>query len=68
MISINDFEFEWCGYGHYKVTYTSPNTWKKWARVTNDMRLINNTKNEGAFANKKDLTDLKRFVKTTHHE
>jgi hypothetical protein len=32
------------------------------------MRLIDSTKNEGAFAKKKDLNDLKRFVKTTHHE
>jgi hypothetical protein len=68
MISINDFEFEWCGYSHYKVTYTSPKTWNKWTRVTNDMRLIDSTKNEGAFAKKKDLNNLKRFVKTTHHE
>ena len=68
MISINDFKFEWCGYGHYKVTYTSPNTCYNWSRVTNNMRLIDSTKNEGAFAKKKDLNDLKRFVKTTPHE
>lgn len=64
MISINDFEFEWCGYGHYKVTYTSPKTCKKWYRVINDMRLIDSTKNEGASAKKTNLNLLKQIVKT----
>lgn len=63
MISINDFDFEWCGYGHYKVTYTSPKTWKKWTRVINNMRLIDSTKNEGGYAKKKDLNALKLIVK-----
>lgn len=64
MISINDFEFEMAGYGHYKVTYTSPNTWEKWSRVINDMRLIDRTKNEVS-PKKKDLVELKFVTKNT---
>lgn len=63
MISINDFEFEFAGYGHYKVTYTSPKTYKQWSRVINDMRLIDRTKNEGCSAKKKDLIELKFVTK-----
>lgn len=28
--TISDFRFEFAGYGHYKVTYTSPVTGKSW--------------------------------------
>jgi hypothetical protein len=62
MISINDFEFEFAGYGHYKVTYTSPKTYKKWSAVTSDMRLIDATKNESS-PKKSSLIDLKRTCK-----
>lgn len=44
-ISNSDFSFMPSGYGHYKVTYTSPVTGKKWTTVTNDMPLIDATKN-----------------------
>jgi hypothetical protein len=64
MISINDFDFELSGYGHFKVTYMSPKTYKKWSIVTSNMRLIDATKNEGASAKKTDLIDLKRICKT----
>lgn len=44
-ISIEDFDFRFIGYGHYKVKYTSPNTGKFWVTTTNDMTLIDATKN-----------------------
>jgi hypothetical protein len=45
IISISDFDFRLAGYGHYKVTYTSPVTGKSWTATTNDMPLIDATKN-----------------------
>ena len=44
-ISISDFKFTFNGYGHYRVTYTSPISGKSWTTVTNDMPLIDATKN-----------------------
>lgn len=61
-IMISDFKFEFSGYGHYKVTYTSPVTRKKWSTITNDMRLIDDTKNEEE-PKKSRLNDLKRICK-----
>ena len=61
-ISIYDFRFEFAGSGHYKVTYTSPVTGKKWTTTTHNMPLIDATK--GAEEPKrKDLEELKRLVK-----
>ncbi len=62
-ISITDFTFLFAGYGHYKVTYTSPVTGKKWTRTTNDMPLIDATKNADE-PKRKDLEQLKYLVKT----
>lgn len=45
VISINDFDFQMSGYGHYRVTYTSPATGKQWSTTVNDMSLIDATKN-----------------------
>ena len=39
-ISRYDFQFEFAGYGHYKVTYISPVTNKKWTRTISDMTII----------------------------
>lgn len=44
-ISISDFGFIPSGYGHYKVTYTSPVTGKTWTKTTDNMPLIDKTKN-----------------------
>ena len=44
-ISLSDFSFSFSGYGHYMVTYTSPVTGKTWSTVTNNMPLIDATKN-----------------------
>jgi hypothetical protein len=57
-----DFQFFFSGHGHYKVIYESPTTGKKWAKVTNDMPLIDATKNEDA-PKRKDLEMLKFICK-----
>lgn len=41
----SDFTFVFVGHGQYHVTYTSPNTGKKWSNRVNDMELIDATKN-----------------------
>ena len=61
-ISISDFSFLPSGYGHYKVTYTSPTTGKQWVKVTNNMPLIDATKNADE-PKRKDLEELKYLVK-----
>lgn len=60
--TIYDFDFEIAGYGHYKVTYTSPVTGKKWTAKTNDMQLIDATKNADE-PKRKGLEELKRVCK-----
>lgn len=59
---LTDFRFEFAGYGHYKVTYTSPAIGKQWSITTNNMPLIDATKNED-FPKRKDLESLKRLCK-----
>ena len=59
---MNNFDFQFSGYGHYKVTYTSPVTGKKWSTVTNNMPLIDATKNCDSPL-KKDLNTLKNLCK-----
>lgn len=61
-ISINDFSFEFAGYGHCNVTYTSPVTGKEWMATTNDMPLIDATKNAES-PKRKDLERLKWVCK-----
>jgi len=61
--SIRDFDFKFAGYGHYKVTYTSPKTGKQWIRTTTDMELVDNTKNSD-YPKQKDLEALKRLCKS----
>lgn len=61
-ISLSDFTFIFSGYGHYRVTYTSPVTHKKWTRTTNNMPLIDATKNADELL-VKDLNELKRLCK-----
>lgn len=61
-ISISDFSFFPSGFGHYKVTYTSPITGKIWKCITHDMPLIDATKN--SYSPKKvDLNRLKSACK-----
>lgn len=61
-IEKSDFTFLFAGYGHYKVTYQSPKTGKKWTKTINDMSLIDATKNE-EFPKRKYLEALKIAIK-----
>jgi hypothetical protein len=61
-IQLSDFNFQFTGYGHYKVTYTSPRTGKQWSRTTTDMQLIDATKNSDS-PKIADLNSLKSFCK-----
>lgn len=61
-ISILDFDFEFQGRGHYKVTYTSPKTGKQWTAITSNMPLIDDTHN-AEYPKVKDLEQLKRVCK-----
>jgi len=58
---ITDFQFQFSGYGHYKVFYTSP-TNSTWVTTTSNMPLIDATKNEDN-PKQKDLEQLKRLCK-----
>ena len=61
-LSISDFSFAFSGYGRYQVTYTSPITGKQYTTVTNNMPLIDETKNSEQ-PKIKDLNELKRLCK-----
>lgn len=61
-ITLSDFDFEFSGYGHYMVTYTSPATGKQWRKKTSDMRLIDSTKNSDC-PKISDLQQLKKLCK-----
>jgi hypothetical protein len=61
-IDITDFRFSPAGYGHYKVTFQSRVTGKTWTAITNDMTLIDATKNADE-PKKTDLNILKRLCK-----
>lgn len=61
-ISITDFTFQFAGYGHYKVTYTSPVTYEKFTKTTSNMPLIDATKNSDS-PKVCDLNQLKRICK-----
>lgn len=61
-ISLSDFSFSPSGYGHYKVTYTSPVTGKVWVNTTSNMPLIDDTKNSDN-PKIKDLNALKVVCK-----
>ena len=58
----SDFQFIYSGHGHYKIIYTSPANRKTWIKVTDNMPLIDATKNEDA-PKRKDLEFLKFICK-----
>jgi hypothetical protein len=60
---INNFSFEFTGYGHYKVTYTSPSTGKQWTKTLDNMGIIDKTKNAD-YPTVASLNQLKKLVKT----
>ena len=59
---LSDFNFQFSGYGHYRVSYTSPAPGKQWSTVIDDMTLIDVTKNADE-PKRKDLEALKRLCK-----
>lgn len=61
-ITKSDFQFQFSGYGHYKVTYQSPITLKMWSKKINDMGIIDLIKNEDS-PKKVNLISLKNIVK-----
>lgn len=61
-IQVSDFSFQISGYGHYRVTYTSPATGKKWSTTVSDMTIIDATKNADE-PKRKDLEMLKWMCK-----
>lgn len=52
-IAKSDFQFIPSGFGHYKVTYTSPNTGKKWKATLTSVEL-----EFVLYADKPKVTDL----------
>ena len=60
--TITDFQFIFTGRGHYKVTYTSPVTFKKWAATTSNMPLIDATKG-AEYPKRTELNRLKALCK-----
>lgn len=65
VINLSDFDFQFAGHGHYKVTYTSPVSGKTWARTSSNMPLIDATKNADN-PKKTDMKELKRFCKNNY--
>lgn len=61
-IKLSDFNFQFSGYGHYKVTYISPVTGNSWKTIISDMHLIDVTKNSEN-PKKVDLNRLKSICK-----
>lgn len=59
---ITDFRFEFAGYGHYRVTYTSPISGKQWSTVISNMGLIDSTKNADK-PRQRDINLLKNLCK-----
>lgn len=59
---LSDFNFQFSGYGHYRVSYTSPATGKQWSTVISDITLIDSTRNADE-PKRKDLEALKRLCK-----
>ncbi len=64
-ISKSDFQFVFKNYGLYSVTYTSPRTGKSWQAMTNNMYLIDRTKNTEE-PTIKDLNSLKSICKSDY--
>ena len=61
-IHITDFTFRFAGHGHYLVTFESRKTGKQFKALTNDMPLIDATKN-AEYPKIKDLNQLKKLCK-----
>ena len=64
-VNLTDFTFLFVSRGQYKVTYQSPKTGRQWSKITNDMQLIDATKNAPE-PKKKDLQILKDLCKNNY--
>ncbi len=63
METIQNFRFQFTGYGHYKVTYISPKTNRAWVATIDNMPLIDATMGADE-PNQKDLQKLKKLCKS----
>jgi len=61
-----DFRFLFNGRGHYKVIYTSPKTLKEFSTITDNMQLIDATKNCES-PTQANLIHLKKLCKGKHN-
>lgn len=68
MITIEQFRFEFAGYGHYWATYTTPNRGDYWRHIINCMPLIDATKN-AENPTQRDMKLLRHHIMTngTHY-
>jgi len=60
-IELSDFRFTPAGYGHYRVVYRDPDTGKTSTIITDNMPLIDATKNADDFPTREDLINLKNL-------
>ena len=61
-ISKTDFTFLPSGFGHYKVTYESPVTHKKWTAIIDIMEWVDKVHHDES-PKVKDMNELKWIVK-----
>ena len=59
--SISDFKFITAGYGHFLVRFTDPATGQTYQRITDEMPLIDATKNADE-PSQSNIDKLIRFV------
>lgn len=62
-LRLGNFTFNFAGHGHYKVTFQSSVTKKTWTITTNNMPLIDATRNNPFDYKMKDLVELKKLCK-----
>ena len=62
-LQLSDFDFQMSGHGHYKVTYTTPSRGLVYSAVTNNMPLIDATKNCEDAPKMDDLIALRNTCK-----
>lgn len=61
-ISKTDFIFLPSGFGHYKVTYESPVTHKKWTAIIDNMEWVDKVHHKES-PKVKDMNELKWIIK-----
>lgn len=65
---LSGFSFQFTGYGHYRVTYQTPQRGDYWVATIDDMTIIDATKNAD-WAKRRDIEHLLYLVKSkgTHY-